>query len=101
VTARYGGEFSHERDSGAPVGLEDGLAGGLLTSGGLGVWDNGEQFPISYISGLRETFKRIEDVTGRKLEVPSVDDLSRKADRDTTMQNPDGSGDETLLYDKE
>jgi hypothetical protein len=82
VTEKYGGEFSHDGDSGAPIGLENGLAGGILTSEGIGVWEDGEKFPISYICGLRETFKRIKDVTGRELEIPSVYDLSRKEYRD-------------------
>ena len=78
--------FGAAGDSGAPIGLEGGLAGGIYVSGGVGVFDGDAEetgvFAFSIIVSLKDTMKRIQDVTGRVLEIPTEYDLSRKADRD-------------------
>ena len=79
------GIFGRDGDSGAPIGLEGGLAGGTYVSGGTGEYDNEEKsIPIyfSIITSLKDTFERIRVATGRELELPSEYDLSRRRDRD-------------------
>jgi hypothetical protein len=83
VREKRWGEFSSDGDSGSPVGLEGGRAGGILLGGGVGIDDNdGTQFPLSYIAPLSNIFARIEHVTGRKLEIPGIYDLSHRSTRD-------------------
>ena len=82
VRERRNGEFSAPGDSGSAVGVE-GKAGGILLGGGIGINDvDGTQFPYSYIASVEDTLKRIESLTGRKLEVPGVYDLSHRSTRD-------------------
>jgi hypothetical protein len=83
VREKRWGEFSSDGDSGSPLGLEGGRAGGILLGGGVGIDDNdGTQFPLSYIAPLSNIFARIEHVTGRKLEIPGIYDLSHRSTRD-------------------
>ena len=82
VREKRWGRFSSEGDSGSAIGLEGGGAGGILLGGGIGVDEDGSQFPFSYIAPLSAIFARIEQVTGRKLEIPDVYDLSHRSTRD-------------------
>ena len=83
VREKRWGIFSSDGDSGSAIGLEGGRAGGILLGGGIGVDDDdGSQFPFSYIAPLSTIFARIEQVTGRKLEIPDVYDLSHRSTRD-------------------
>jgi hypothetical protein len=82
VVEKSWGVFGNEGDSGAPIGLEGGLAGGTYIAGGNGEFEGGVQFPFSTITALTTTFERIRQQTGRRLEIPSVSDLSKKWDRD-------------------
>lgn len=83
VREKSWGIFSSEGDSGSAIGLEGGRAGGILLGSGIGVDDDdGSQFPFSYIAPLSAIFARIEQVTGRKLEIPDVYDLSHRSTRD-------------------
>ena len=76
------GQFSSDADLGAPIGLQGGRAGGILLGGGIGVDADGREFPFSYITPLSTIFARIEQVTGRKLEIPDVYNLSHPTARD-------------------
>jgi hypothetical protein len=85
VRHKHMGIFGQDGDSGAPIGLEGGLAGGTYVSGGTGEYANEEKsIPIyfSIITSLKDTFERIRVATGRELELPSEYDLSRRQDRD-------------------
>ena len=80
VREKKWGLFSSAGDSGSAIGLEGGRAGGILLGGGVGVDDDdGSQFPFSYIAPLSTIFARIEQVTGRKLEIPDVYNLSHRS----------------------
>ena len=89
--------FGTEGDSGAPIGLEGGLAGGIYVSGGMfdddDDDDDGETgvFEFSIVVSLKDTIRRIQEVTGRVLEVPAEHDLSRKSDRDRYHWEKTGS----------
>ena len=85
IREKGGGIFGQDGDSGAPVGLEGGLAGGTYVFGGTGEYDyniKSPPFQFSAITSLKDTLERIKDVTGRHLEIPSEHDLSSKRDRD-------------------
>jgi hypothetical protein len=91
VKEKCEGMFSQDGDSGSPIGLMNGLAGGTLISGGLAQHDDGKVFQISFITGITETLRRIEEVTGRKLEIPSEYNLSRSVYRDRHHWQETGS----------
>lgn len=82
VREKWCGIFGQDGDSGAPIGLQGGLAGGTYITGGTGLFDNGTPFHFSTMTSIKDTFERIQCVIGRTLEIPTEYDLSQKRDRD-------------------
>jgi hypothetical protein len=85
IVAEHQGAFGVDGDSGSPIAMEDGRAGGIFVGGGSAFKVEGEvetEFHYGYMVPLTWVFERIRDVLGRHLELPSRHDLSRRADRD-------------------
>ena len=77
VREKFGGVFGQAGDSGSPVGLEDGRAGGIYLGGGSGKFDESEEiFHFSIVADLTQTFAQIKACTGRDLEIASEVDLT-------------------------
>ena len=80
---KYGGLFDQDGDSGSPVGLEDGQAGGIYVDGVTAKLDeSGEVFEFSMVANLSRTFAHIKATTGCELEIPKEVDLTTSGKRD-------------------
>ena len=64
------GTFGQEGDSGSPIGLEGGLAGGTYVSGGIGIFDDEYSVPVLNHHFIANYFEKDRECNGKKVRNP-------------------------------